>query len=140
VLSNAKNGAALPTPHNCFNGSDRPLHSARVHDGILCSEHSPNVDIPIYKSGAVVRTQDKGEALIGPLLIQLFLFLVMLYHCLIWDRFVSRASERTAAFNAQYSMQVDLARGLRNTCYAAIGMDVFFFSIVVFHAIQLLNR
>jgi hypothetical protein len=103
------------------------------------SEHSLNVDIPIYKNGVVVRGQDKGEALFGPLLIQFLFFLVMVYHCLIWDRFVRRASERTAAINAQYSMQVDLARGLRNTCYAVIGMDVFIFSIVVYNSLRLLN-
>lgn len=102
-------------------------------------EHTPNVDIPIYKNGVVVRTQDKGEALIAPLLGQFFFFLVMVYHCLIWDRFMRRISERVAAYNAQYSMQIELARLVRNTCYGVICMDVFIFSIIVYNSFRLLN-
>jgi hypothetical protein len=106
---------------------------------LYASEHSLNVDIPIYANGIVMRRQDKGEALFGPLLIQCLWFLVMVYYCLVWERFVRRGIERTAAFNAQYSMQVDLARGLRLVCYGTIGMDVFIFSIVAYHSIRLLN-
>ena len=103
------------------------------------SEHSLNVDIPIYENGIAVRRQNKEGALFGPLLIQFLFFLVMVYHCLVWERFVRRGIERTAAYNAQYSLQVDLARGLRLVCYGMIGMDAFIFMIVVYHSIQFLN-
>lgn len=77
---------------------------------LSASKHSLTVDIPIYKNGVVVREQDKGEALFGPLLIQFLFFLVM-----------------------------DVARGLRNMCSAVIGVDAFIFSIVVYNSIRLLS-
>lgn len=92
---------------------------------VYASEHSRSVDM--------------GDALFGPLLIQFLTFLVMVYHCLVWERFVRSGIDRTAAYNAQHSLQVDLARGLRLVCYGMIGMDAFIFLIVVYHSIQLLN-
>ena len=106
---------------------------------VYAFEYSLGSHVPIYEHGIVVRKQDKGVALFGPLLMQFLFFIVMVYHCLIWERFVRRGLERTAAYNAQYSLQVDMARGLRLVCYGMIGMDVFIFMIVVYYSIHLLN-
>jgi hypothetical protein len=106
---------------------------------LYASVHSLNVDIPIYENGIVVRRQSKEAVLFAPLLMQCFFFVVMIYYCIVWEGFVRRGIERTAAFNAQYSQQVDLVWGLRLVCYGVIGMDAFIFIIVVYHSIRLLN-
>jgi hypothetical protein len=106
---------------------------------LYASEHLLNLEVPIYENGIVVRRQNIAEALFGPLVVQFLFFLVMVYYCVVWKRFVRRGIERTAAYNAQYSLQVDLARGLRLVCYGMIGMDAFILMIVVYHSIRLLN-
>ena len=106
---------------------------------LYASKHSLNLEVPIYENGIVVRRQNIEEALFGPLLVQFLFFIVMVYYCVVWKRFLHRSIERTAAYNAQYSLQVDLARGLRHVCYGMIGMDAFILMIVVYNSFHLLN-
>jgi hypothetical protein len=106
---------------------------------VYASEYSRSASLSIYGKGTSARWPNKDEYLFGPLLVQFFSFLALVYHCVIWKRFIRRGIEQTAAYNAKYSMQTDLAHGLRLVCYAVICMDAFALSIVVYYSIQILN-
>jgi hypothetical protein len=136
---NATTRAAVPATDDRFNGVTGVSIVLGFMTASYASKHSLNLDVPIYEHGIVVRRQNKEEALFGPLLVRFLFFLVMVYYCIVWKRFVRRGIERTAAYNAQYSMQIDLARGLRHVCYGMIGMDAFILMVVVYNSFHLLN-
>jgi hypothetical protein len=106
---------------------------------VYASEYSRSASLSVYGKGTSARWPNKDDNLFGPLLIQFFFFLVLVYHCIIWKRFIPRGIEQTAAYNARYSLKTDLAHGLRLVCYGVICMDAFVLSIVVYYSIQILN-
>lgn len=74
--------------------------------------------------------QSMGVSLFGPLYILTFLFVVLLYHALIWKRFVLKGVERIAATNELYSTQINFAKLMNRVCCAIICMDAFVLFIV----------
>jgi hypothetical protein len=107
---------------------------------IYALDHSPGVlDIAFYEDGGIVRRQAKDAVLLAPIYMQTMFFFVLVYASIGWKRFIRRGIDRTAETHAKYSRDINLAYGLRLTCYGVLVMDAFILAIVCHYSFQILN-
>ena len=95
---------------------------------------TPNIqDMPVYTDQRVLRFANKFVHLLWPVLVQIVLFGVSLYHSIKWQAFSRHILESAAKYNAQplASGRVDAHRLYRILCFASMGFEILILAVVL---------